>query len=774
MKIFRILLCWIAIALMTACGSSDDDGGDGQTNPPTVVDMRVVHISAYGEGNVSDASGVIACESHECEKSYVSGAQVVLTATPKVGWNFERWSGCDTVVDAKCTVTASSDRMVAPVFLRTVETKLQSNVRSMTSLDDAAILKYESGVISFAKTAPVLSDLKVGDILLSQSGVGLARRVMKIVSIPGGSTIVDTSDVAITDVVAQGSYYFNSKGGETVAAASTDRRASSFVALQPGVKPLAAWSGDLDVKKSIGVDIPIASKKSIKGSIDVTLNVEGGIDIVFPGVLQEFRFVVNPTIEPHLSLVGDFGKMEGGLDVARIMGAPIVLGPVVLVPEFVIKIAYEGKIEVEVNFASNFTTTGSAGFTYLKGHGARKVWTAAADAAPFLPAGTGSISLDLMGGLESGLKIWGVAGPKVEFGPYLSAEGSLTTIDGCAKLEAEIGVRGKVGGEIKIVSWDLGKWEWVIAELPLKKLIDKSLTSGCDKLPAAPSDISAAANGPNSIQLTWTPPPAAESVVAYEIYRQGRMVTRVSESGYIDTGLIPGNEYCYDVRSRDISNKVSSAGTPVCRSTSTVDSQAPTTPVISMAKADSTTSGSLSWVASSDNVDVARYVVLVNDTVVDSTSGTNLSVLRLTPNTDYCFKVRAYDAAGNRSADSAARCIRTLAPEFAGWTLKLKCVGQSSYVVSTRIDIDLQSPNNVSSAGSAQDYNGGSMSYHLFGGYDSVSGILSGRVDWTFANSSAVREDEFSVKLSTADTGDIAMQQIKVTGCDGAIRLVRN
>jgi hypothetical protein len=66
------------------------------------------------------------------------------------------------------------------------------------------------------------------------------------------------------------------------------------------------------------------------------------------------------------------------------------------------------------------------------------------------------------------------------------------------------------------------------------------------------------------------------------------------------------------------------------------------------------------------------------------------------------------------------------------------------------------------------------MSYHLFGGYDSGTGQFAGRIDWTFADSAQVREDDFTLRLNLADTGDVPMNQIKVTGCDAAIRLVRN
>lgn len=762
------------IAIVGSGGGGEDSGVPGG-QPPVQVEMRLVRISAYGEGTISDGAGSIACEAHRCEKAYALGTEVVLFATPRIGWTFERWTGCDAVADTKCTISANSDRTVAPVFLRSVQTRLQSGVRTMSVADTAALLKYEAGVLTFAKTAPVLTGLNVGDILLSQFGDGLARRVVKIVDIPGGVTIVDTTNVAVTDVVAQGSYYFNSKRKAGAATTSTDGvRALKIFPLHSGVRPLAGWEGDFDRTHRFTVNIPIDAKKSITGSIDITLNFEAGIDITFPGVLQEFRLVVNPTIEPLLSLRGDFGSKEGEVSLANIIGTPIVLGPVVLVPEFVVKIKYSAKIEIEVNFTSSFKSTASAGATYLRGHGAQLVWVPTATGDPFPFGSTGRTTADIMGALQAGTKIWGVAGPSVDVGPYLQVEGSLSGTDACARLAAEIGMRGSVVGEIKVASWEVGKWEWATLERTLVKLVDKPLTAGC--APPVPTGLQAVVKGPSAIELTWIAPAGESSVVAYEVHSQNRLVTRLpaNKTTYTDTGLVPNSEYCYDVRSRNVHSNVSAPSAAVCRRTSSSDTQTPSVPVIGAASPASTTSASVTWGASSDNVGVVGYTLLVNDVAWDSTNRTSISVLRLQPNTRYCFKVRAYDAAGNFSTASGERCIITLSPDLAVWTLMLKCIGYSTYVVSKRIDIDLQSPNNVSAAGDATDYDGDKLSYHLFGGYDDTTSTLSGRINWTSVGSSTVREDEFSVRLNTADTGDVAINRIKGTGCNATIRLLRN
>jgi len=81
------------------------------------------------------------------------------------------------------------------------------------------------------------------------------------------------------------------------------------------------------------------------------------------------------------------------------------------------------------------------------------------------------------------------------------------------------------------------------------------------------------------------------------------------------------------------------------------DTQAPTTPGPVEATAITTTSATLSWGASTDNVGVTGYEVTVGWNTI-STTGTTLQLTALVPGDTYSVSVRALDAAGNRSAAS--------------------------------------------------------------------------------------------------------------------------
>jgi chitodextrinase len=84
----------------------------------------------------------------------------------------------------------------------------------------------------------------------------------------------------------------------------------------------------------------------------------------------------------------------------------------------------------------------------------------------------------------------------------------------------------------------------------------------------------------------------------------------------------------------------------------TGDTQAPTAPGNLTVTGHTSSSVSLSWSASTDNVGVTAYQVLQNGAVVASTSATSAAVSGLNPSTSYSFTVTASDAAANTSAQS--------------------------------------------------------------------------------------------------------------------------
>jgi hypothetical protein len=84
----------------------------------------------------------------------------------------------------------------------------------------------------------------------------------------------------------------------------------------------------------------------------------------------------------------------------------------------------------------------------------------------------------------------------------------------------------------------------------------------------------------------------------------------------------------------------------------------PSTPTGLAATAGSPTQINLSWTVSTDNIGVAGYKAYRNAGYVGSSPTTSYPDTGLTVNTQYAYKVSAYDDAGNESAQSSqvGRC----------------------------------------------------------------------------------------------------------------------
>ncbi|MFF2886348.1 S8 family serine peptidase [Paenibacillus sp. NPDC057967] len=89
------------------------------------------------------------------------------------------------------------------------------------------------------------------------------------------------------------------------------------------------------------------------------------------------------------------------------------------------------------------------------------------------------------------------------------------------------------------------------------------------------------------------------------------------------------------------------------------DTQAPTVPGNLISTGKTSTSVSLSWNASTDNVGVTAYEVYRGSSLAATVTSTSATITGLTASTAYTFTVRAVDAAGNRSAASNAVTVTT-------------------------------------------------------------------------------------------------------------------
>jgi chitodextrinase len=186
--------------------------------------------------------------------------------------------------------------------------------------------------------------------------------------------------------------------------------------------------------------------------------------------------------------------------------------------------------------------------------------------------------------------------------------------------------------------------------------------------PLAPTALLAAAVSDTQINLFWTDNSNNEVGFVVEggpaasgpwtgIATLGPNVTT-----YTQTGLIGLSTYYFRVHAyNNIGNSPYSnvaGGTTL----SGPDIVAPSIPSVLTATAISSNQVNLSWVPATDSggSGVAGYQVYRDGTQVATVTTASYSPTGLSPNTQYCFTISAYDYAGNISAQSSQACATTL------------------------------------------------------------------------------------------------------------------
>ena len=180
--------------------------------------------------------------------------------------------------------------------------------------------------------------------------------------------------------------------------------------------------------------------------------------------------------------------------------------------------------------------------------------------------------------------------------------------------------------------------------------------------PTIPQNLTVTMVTMTSVRLTWSPSKDNVGVAGYRVYRVGSSAKTSLSTTYDDSGLSSSTEYCYQVSAYDKAGNESGKSIQVCATTTAsanTDTEAPTVPQNLTATEISSTEIELSWDESTDNVGVAGYRIYRDNFDLISTSLTFHIDEDLYPSTEYCYRVSAYDAAGNESVKSIQACATT-------------------------------------------------------------------------------------------------------------------
>ena len=194
-------------------------------------------------------------------------------------------------------------------------------------------------------------------------------------------------------------------------------------------------------------------------------------------------------------------------------------------------------------------------------------------------------------------------------------------------------------------------------------------SGGDTQPPSVPAGLMAPSTTSGSISLAWTPSTDNVQVTGYQILRapgaSGGTFAQIGTStsaSFVNSGLTANTTFRYQVRAVDAAGNASAVSNTVTATTQMGgggDTQPPTAPANLAAPSTTSSSVSLTWTASTDNVQVTGYESCRAPgtsggtfTQIGTSTTTSFVNSGLTANTAFRYQVRATDAAGNLSAVS--------------------------------------------------------------------------------------------------------------------------
>jgi chitodextrinase len=243
-------------------------------------------------------------------------------------------------------------------------------------------------------------------------------------------------------------------------------------------------------------------------------------------------------------------------------------------------------------------------------------------------------------------------------------------------------------------------------------------TAGCPDTtaPSTTTGLATSAIGQTSVALSWNASTDNFGVIGYRVFQNGSQVGTPSATGFSFTALTCGTTYTLGVAAVDAAGNVSGTATKSATTAACPDTTAPSTPTGLATSAVSTTSATLSWTASTDNVAVTGYRLYQGGSQVGTSATASYNYTGLTCATTFTLGVAAVDAAGNVSGNATKSVTTAVCPDTtppstpAG--LSVGSAGQTSLSLSWNASTD-----NVGVTGYRIFQNGSQVSTSISPGY---------------------------------------------------------
>jgi chitodextrinase len=169
--------------------------------------------------------------------------------------------------------------------------------------------------------------------------------------------------------------------------------------------------------------------------------------------------------------------------------------------------------------------------------------------------------------------------------------------------------------------------------------------------PTTPTNLSGTV-GTGQINLTWNTSTDNVGVTGYKVYRNSSLLQTVTTNSFVDTNVTAGTSYTYRVSAHDAAGNNSSQSSAVTRTIPIPTDITPPSVPTNLIATPSTSKVELSWNASTDNVGVVGYRLYKDGSIYKTLATRSYTDTTISAGTTYSYKVAAYDAAGNTSAQS--------------------------------------------------------------------------------------------------------------------------
>ncbi|MBB6459314.1 glycosyl hydrolase [Flammeovirga kamogawensis] len=252
--------------------------------------------------------------------------------------------------------------------------------------------------------------------------------------------------------------------------------------------------------------------------------------------------------------------------------------------------------------------------------------------------------------------------------------------------------------------------------------------------PTTPENLTVTNKGVDYLTIAWDAATDNIGISGYQLSLNGAVVTTVNNLNYTFNGLTDATNYTISVVAIDNTNNTSIASTLTETTLPIILDEEPPTEISRLAieNVDVATL-SLSWSPATDNIGVVGYQVFSNGNLLAQTNDTLVSLLNLSPSTNYVLEVIALDASGNTSAAVSVTVTTlddVLAPEFTS-AITLQEATQETLTISWAAASD-----NVGVAG-----------YEIY-----LDGVFHGStVDLNYSFSGLLAETTYAIEILASD-----------------------